>query len=174
VRDLADIILEQQTAGFPAFTGAHVAAFIPISATLLNEIVAQALPPGAPVSDLQIEPQAGNAVRVHLRIARAPLIPPLTVTLLIERQPQLPGSPVLVLRLASAGLSLLARAASHFFELLPNGLRLENDLLFVDIAGLLRQRGVVDWLQYVNELEITTAPGAILVSIRGSVAPHQS
>jgi hypothetical protein len=62
------------------------------------------------------------------------------VTLLIERQPQLPESPLLVLRLASSGLTVLARAASRFFDALPPGLRMENDLMLVDIAELLRQR----------------------------------
>jgi hypothetical protein len=169
MRELAEILLRQQTAGFPGIAGAHLAAFIPVSASLLNEVLAQALPSSAPVSDVHIEPQAGNALRVHLRIARAPIIPPLTVTLLIERQPQLPDSPVLVLRLASSGLTVLARAANRFLEALPPGFRMENDLILVDIAELLRQRGALMWLQYVRELEITTAPGAVLLSVRASV-----
>jgi hypothetical protein len=169
MRDLADILLHQEAAGFPGIAGAHVAAFIPVSASLLNEVLARALPSSAPVSDVHIEPQAGNALRVHLRIARAPIIPPLTITLLIERQPQLPDSPVLVLRLASSGLTVLARAANRFLEALPPGVRMENDLILVDIAELLRQRGALIWLQYVRELEITTAPGAVLLSVRASV-----
>jgi hypothetical protein len=107
VREFIDILLQQQAAGFPGFTGTHVAAFIPLSASLLNELIAVALPASGPVSEVQVDPQAGNAVRVRLRIARAPLIPPLTVTLLIERQPRFPGSPVLVLRLASSGLTFV-------------------------------------------------------------------
>src|SRR5687767_8749571 len=126
MRDLTDLLLHQQAAGFPDLTGAHVAAFIPVSAGLLNELLARALPPSAPVSDVQIEPQAGNSLRVHLRIARAPIIPPLTITLLIERQPQLPDSPVIVLRLASSGLTVLARAATRFLEALPPGVRMDH------------------------------------------------
>jgi hypothetical protein len=169
VRDLTDILRRQQADGFPGFTGAHLAAFVPISATVINEVIAQALPIDAAVSDVQIEPEAGNAVRVHLRIARAHLIPPLTVTLLIERQPQLPESPVLVLRLASSGLTVLARAANRFFDALPAGVRMQDDLVLVDIAELLRQRDASEWLQYLKALEITTAPGALLVSIKASV-----
>jgi hypothetical protein len=167
VRQFIDILLRQHAEGFPGFTGAHVAAFIPISASVLNELIARTLPSSAPLSDLQIEPEAGNTIRVHLRIT--PLIPPITVTLLIERQPELPDSPLLVLRLASSGLTVLARAASRFFDALPPGMRMENDLIVVDIAELLRQRGAGDWLQYIKALEITTAPGALLVSVRGSV-----
>jgi hypothetical protein len=168
VREFIDILLHQQAAGFPGFTGAHVAAFIPVSADLLNELIAQALPAGGHVSEVQVDPQAGNAVRVRVRIA-VPLIPPLTVTLLIERQPRFPDSPVLVLRLASSRLTVLARAASRFLEALPPGLRMEDDLVLIDIAELLRQRGAIAWLQHVQELEITTAPGAVLVSVRASV-----
>jgi hypothetical protein len=169
VHEFTSILLHQQAAGFPGLTGAHLAAFLPISAGLLDEFIARTLPESAPVTDVQIEPQAGNTIRVRLRIARAPVIPPLTVTLLIERQPQFPDSPILVLRLASSGLTVLARAANRFFEALPPGVRMENDLLLVDVAELLRQRGATDWLRYVQALEITTAPGALLVSVRASV-----
>ena len=171
MREFIEILLNQRAAGFPGFTGTHVAAFIPISASLLNELIAQALPPSAPVSEVQIDPQAGNVLRVRLRIA--PVIPPLTITLLIERQAQFPDSPVLMLRLASSGLTVLARAAFRLLEALPPGLRMENDLVLVDIAELLRRRGAIEWLQYVRELEITTAPGAVLVSIRASVKGPQ-
>jgi hypothetical protein len=169
VRDLRDIIRQQQTAGFPAFTGAHVAAFVPVSAAFLNRFVAESLPPGAPVCDIQVEPDSGNVVRISGRITRAPFIPRLTITLFIERQPQFPDSPVLVLRLASPALTMLAKAASHFLHVLPPGLRLDHDLLLVDIAELLRQRGAAEWLQYVDSVEISTAPGAVLLSIRAAV-----
>ena len=76
MREFIEILLKQRAAGFPGLTGTHVAAFIPISASLLNELIAQALPPSAPVSELQIDPQPGNVLRVRLRIARAPVIPP--------------------------------------------------------------------------------------------------
>ena len=95
--------------------------------------------------------------------------PRLTITLFIERQPQLPDSPVLVLRLASPALTMLAKAASHFLHVLPPGLRLDHDLLLVDIAELLRQRGAAQWLRYVQTMEVTTAPGTVLVSVRASV-----
>jgi hypothetical protein len=172
LRDFIDILRQQQADGFPGFTGAHLAAFVPIAAGVINELIAQTLPTSAPVSELQIEPEAGNAIRVHLRIARAPLIPPLTVTLLIERQPQLPESPVLVLRLASSGLTVLARAATRFFDALPPGVRMQDDLVLVDIAELLNQRGAGESLRYLKALEITTAPGAMLVSIRASILPR--
>ena len=174
MRDLANILLEQQANGFPGFTGAHVAAFIPLAASLLNDVIARALPAGAAVSDVQVEPQAGNAIRIRLRLARAPLIPPLSITLLIEQQPRFPDSPVLGLRLASSGLTMLARAASRFLEALPPGLRMDNDLVLVDIAELLRQRGGSEWLKYVQELEITTAPGAVLLSVRAAVIGAKS
>jgi hypothetical protein len=74
-----------------------------------------------------------------------------------------------VLRLASSGLAVLARAANRFFEALPPGIRMENDVLLIDLAELLRQRGADDWLRYIQAFEITTAPGALLLSVRASV-----
>jgi hypothetical protein len=169
VRDLGDILRQQQTAGFPAFSGTHVAAVIPVSAAFLNQLAAQALPSGAPVSDIDIDPQPDNALRIRFRIARAPVLPPLAITLRIERQPQFPDSPVLVLRLASSALTILATAASHFFQVLPPGLRFDHNLLLVDIGELLRLRGAAQWLQYVRSIEVTTAPGTVLLSVRASV-----
>jgi hypothetical protein len=172
VRDLAHIILEQQTAGFPAFTGSHLAAFIPVSATFLNRLAAESLPQDAPICDIHIEPDEGNVVRIRGRLTRLPFIPPLTITLSIERQPQFPDSPTLVLRLTSSALAMLAGVASRFLGALPNGLRLERELLFVDLAELLRQRGMAEWLQHVDSVEVTTAPGAVLLSIRAAVGPR--
>jgi hypothetical protein len=169
VLNLANLFQAQRAAGFPEFEGAHVAAFIPIAAALLNDVIAGALPADAPISAVQIEPQADNVIRVRLRISRMPIIPPLSVTLLIDRQPQLPHDPVLVLRLASSGLTMIARGAARFLDALPSGLSLEDDRVLVNIAELLRARGQGEWLRYLRGLEITTAPGVMLVSIRASV-----
>ena len=169
MRDLGDILRQQQTAGFPAFSGAHVAAVIPVSAAFLNQLAAWVLPSDTPVFDIDIDPQPDNALRIRFRIARAPVLPRLALTLLIERQPQLPDSPVLVLRLASSAVTILATAASRFFQVLPPGLRFDHDLLQVDLGELLRQRGAAQWLQYVRSIEVTTAPGTVLLSVRASV-----
>lgn len=162
--DFRELISSQQREGFPDFAGARVAAFIPISDRLLNEIIARELPENAPVSDVSIEAMTGNRIGLRARVARAPMLPAFTVTFTIVRQPVLPHDPVLVLRMGSGGLMSLAGAALRFLDALPPGITAEGDRLLVDVRRLLAERGL-DWaLRYVVDLEITTDANVVLVS----------
>ena len=87
----------------------------------------------------------------------------------IDRQPDLPSSPVLVLRLETSGLSALAGVALRFLNAFPPGVRMEADRIFVDIAKLLDARGLGRYLAYVNELRVNTVDGAVVLSIRGRI-----
>jgi hypothetical protein len=170
VADLQDLILAQQRAGFPDVVGARVAAFIPVSDRLLNEIIARELPAGAPVSDVSVEALPGNAIAVRARLARAPMLPAIKLTFTIVRQPQLPQDPVLVLRMGSSALMSLAGPALRFFDALPQGIRADGDLLLVNLRELLAARGA-DWLlPYLADLEITTGARALLVAFHVRVA----
>ena len=64
--------------------------------------------------------------------------------LVIVEQPDLPASPVLVMRWSlEGGLGWLAKAASPalaVFQLLPPGIRIDGDLLGIDVAELLRSK----------------------------------
>ncbi len=117
--------------------GAHVSGEIPLTDVLINRVIAQRLASSeSPVSAVVIEPSDNDCVVAHVRM-RARLVPPLTIDLRITHQPQLPDVPVLVLRWSLVGLGPLARLASPalgLFDLLPRGIRVEGDLIGIDLS----------------------------------------
>ena len=157
----------QQASGFEDLRGAEASVTLPVSERLLNEAIAESLPRSAAVREVHVSPQAGDRFAVRARIGSSSWMPAITLGLAIDRQPDLPSSPVLVLRLETSGLSALAGAAVRFLDALPPGVRMEQDRIIVDIAKLLEARGLAPLLAYVNELRVTTVDGAVVLFIRG-------
>ncbi|MCA1560067.1 MAG: hypothetical protein LC804_07310 [Acidobacteria bacterium] len=129
-------------------------------------MIAEALPPGGAVHEVQVQTQAGNRLTARVRLGRSPLLPAVTLRLSIEQQPELPASPVLVLRMASGGLMSLAGSALGFLDKVPKGIRLEGDRILVDIRDLLAQRGLTDFLQFAEGLQVTTGDGTLILGVR--------
>ena len=83
---LIEILTHLRSTAFRDVAGTRIVADVPVSARLINDIVAASLPPGAPVREVSINPEAGD--RFSVRIApRASLLPQLTLRLEIDRQP---------------------------------------------------------------------------------------
>jgi hypothetical protein len=158
------LLREQRAAQFADITGAHASLTLPVDDRLPTRLVASRLPASLPIKDLDLHAVAGNQIVVRLRLSRLSFLPPFTIRLAIERQPILPSSPVLILRIVSDGLSALAGTALRFLETLPVGLRLEDNLLHVDLAALLARYGAGEVLPYLTALELTTAESRIVVS----------
>ena len=149
--------------------GARASATIPVPERVLNEIVAASLPPSAPVQDVSVQVRAGNRLRVSARLTRAAFLPPISLTLEIERQPELPDGP-LVLRVGSMpGLVALAGAAFSVTSMLPPGLRLEDHRLFVDVRTVLERNGLGEALVYLERMAITTEEGRLIVDVSAGV-----
>jgi hypothetical protein len=163
------LVMRQQAAGFADVRGALATLVLPVSDRLLNEIVAENLPPAGHVREVQLHAQTGNRIGVRVKLGSPSFLPPLNVTLVIEAQPVLPASPVLVFRLEVGGLLALAGPALRFLDGLPPGIRLEGDRLYVDFAKLLAARGLDSWLAYIEQLNVTTAEGALIVSINAAL-----
>jgi hypothetical protein len=157
----------QQAAGFEDLRGAEASLVLPVSERLLNEAIASSLPPSAAVHELHVKPQAGDRFAVRARVGSLSWLPTINLGVAIDRQPDLPSSPVLVLKLETSGLSALAGVALRFLNALPPGIRMEADRIFVDIAKLLDARGLGRYLAYVNELRVNTVDGAVVIFIRG-------
>ena len=157
----------QQASGFEDLRGAEASLTLPVSERLLNEAIAESVPRSAAVRGLHIRPQAGDRFAVRARIGSSSWLPAINLGVAIDRQPDLPSSPVLVLRLETSGLSALAGAAVRFLNALPPGVRMEQDRIIVDIAKLLEARGLAPYLAYVNELRVNTVDGAVVLFIRG-------
>ena len=162
-----------EATGFAELDGATLAATVPIRERLLNEVIAEWLPAGH-VRELQVHPRAGNRVGVRVRVGTSALLPPVNLTVVIDRQPIFPASPVLVLRLEIGGLLSLAGSALRFLDALPAGIRVERDRVFVDLAKLLEAQGLERWLGHLEDLQINSAEGSLLVSVRAAVRTHES
>jgi hypothetical protein len=148
--------------------GSRGAVDVALSETLLNAAIADRLPPGGAVRNVRMRVAAGEAF-VTVRLERPRFLPPVTATVTIAQQPDLPASPSLVLRLGlPAGLGMLAGFGASLFATLPPGLRLDGDRLTVDLAHLLGAQDLGWVLRYARSLLVTFEPGR--VRIQGSAA----
>ena len=169
---LFDILSRQREAGFPGLSGSSIAATIRLSEPLLNELLVRVLPPGGPLRNVTLHPHDGNKLGVRVTLARPSFLPPMTVSLLIERQPRLPADPVLVLELTgAAGVLRLATPAITNLNLLPHGIRFDGGRLFVDVRRLLLEHGQADLLEHVTDLKVSSEEGALLVTMAAQPQP---
>lgn len=166
----ADLLREQQAARFADLSGADAWLRLPISDRLLTRLIAARIPPTVPISDVDLRAETGNQLTVRIKMAKPSFLPPFRMRLRIERQPELPASPLLVLRLKSEGLAALAGPAMTFFDVLPPWVRMNADQLVVDLAAMAEEYGAADVLSYLTHLEVSTAEGRVIVAARGSVS----
>jgi hypothetical protein len=159
-------ILEQVRASrFADLTGARVSASIPVSERLLNELVGSLMPPSGPLRDVTIHPQAGDRFSVRARLARVDFLPPINLTVAIERQPELPDTP-LVLRLGSfPGLVAMIGAAFPIASKLPPGIRMDKDRVLVDLKTLAEREGYADLLPLIEKIRLKTDEGRLIVEV---------
>jgi len=171
---LLRLFRRQAATGFEDLRGAETSVTLPVSDRLLNEIITEALPASAKVRDVEVRALAGNRFGVRAKIGAASFLPPVSLTVAIDRQPELPGSPVLVLRLELGGLLAVAGAALRFFGALPPGIRIENDRVYVDLAQLLEKQGLSGLLEHLEQLHVDTTQGATILSLRARIrAPEK-
>ena len=167
---LADLLQQLRNTRLQDLGGTRVSAVIPVSSRLINELAAASIPPGAAVREVDVTPLAGDAFSVRIQ-PRAALLPSLTVRIEIIAQPQMPASPVLVLRMATmGGLFAFAGGAFSLDRLLPPGVRLDGDRILLDLAALARQHGAADLLEHVKSLKVNTDRGRVVLSLDIEVA----
>lgn len=164
-----EILNHLQSTGFTDIAGTRIAADVPLSERLINEFVAASLPPTVPVREVSIRPEAGNRFSVRIT-PKAGLIPPLTLRLEIEQQPDMPHAPILALRMKTmGGLFGLATAALPIGSMLPPGVRLEGERILVDLRAIAAQKGFADFIRYVTALRVTSEDGRVLLHVNAGV-----
>jgi hypothetical protein len=167
---LLELFHQQRASGYADVAGAHASATIPLSDRLVTTFVQEQLPPAAPVRELDIRAHAGNRFSVRVRLSRPALLPPISLNLFIEEQPQLPDRPIVVLRMASGGgLFSLAGSAMRFLNVLPAGIDLDGDRIAVDLRALLEQRGLGEVMEFLQQLEVSTEEGRFVIALRGGL-----
>jgi hypothetical protein len=171
---LIDLLQRQQRDGFPDLTGTEVSATIPISERLVNEALAQLLPPNGKVREVRVTVEDGNQATAAIRLNAPSFLPPIPVTVAIEDQPLLPDRPTLGLRLMkSAGLA--AMAASFIPSLtsqLPPGIAFDGDRIRIDIRRVAVERNMAEWIDYLTDLRVNTRAGALVLELRVRIRPR--
>ena len=119
----------------------------------------------AHLREVDIQPRAGDSFDVLVTVSW-PFVPAIKVSFAIERQPQFPASPVLVLRWSLLGA--VGAFASRFIaspDRLPAGVRLDGDRLLVDIARLAEGTSAAPWLPYLRSLELHTVDDRFVLDL---------
>ena len=168
--DLVSLLAQQQASGFADLTGAQVTATVPVKERLINQVIAANLPPDGALRHAELQAHPGERLTLRVALARPSFLPPFSVNLQIERQAQLPDSPVIVLRIVGAGgLMAMAGSMAGLAGGLPPGMRLDGDRIHVDLRAMLRARGAATFLDLVEELYVTTGEGTVMLALRARV-----
>ena len=162
---LEEIAAGQLAAGLPGLAGSAARMALRLSDQLVNQMIAAALPRAGAVRTVSLHARTGNAIEVTIVLAKPAFLPPLHAQLAIERQPVLPADTVLALRLTGGAGSVMKLAGPWLGGALPPGVRLEHDIVLVDIRALLAARGQASHLRYARELRVTTEESAFLVEV---------
>lgn len=149
--------------------GTTLDAHVSIAEGLVNRAIAEKLPAGGAVKDVLVQSAAGHA-RATIRLARPSFLPPIPITLAIDRQPELPDSPMLALRIGMLpGIAMLVGTGLSFMKVLPPGLRLDGERLFVDMRQIARDQGFEWALPYLAAMQVEFQPGRIVLNVRVTV-----
>jgi hypothetical protein len=154
--------------GFSDITGADASITLPLSKRLVNDLIAAATGPSAPVRDLDVTPLDDDRLLVRGRVGTSALLPTLKLHLAIDQQPVFPESPVLVVRREGTGIMSLAGLILRMISL-PRWLQSEEDRLRIDLAVLAAQYQLDRYLKYIDELRVNAVAGTVVVSLRGRV-----
>jgi hypothetical protein len=159
--NLSEIVRQRTGVELRELAGSTLAGEIPLSDALVNRMLAERLAHHAQVAAVRVQAQQNDTVAVQV-VPRARLMPALNITARIERQPEFPQHPMLLLRwsMPAAGpLALFAAPVLAFFKAMPQGIRMDGDRIAVDVRELLHSRGLDDILALIRKLEIHTKPG---------------
>jgi hypothetical protein len=164
---LASLLDRLQTTRFADLSGSEAYTVIRVGERLLNESAAAFVATSTVVRDLKVHPRASNQIDVQVKLAKPAFLPAFNVTLHIDRQPQLPDQPELVLRLSGAGgLLRLAGPAIESSGALPPGISLAGDRVLVDVRRVLQSRGRGDLLEYIEQLQVLSEDGRLVLAVQ--------
>lgn len=160
------LLLEQQRAGFQDVAGASASVVLPISDRLLTQLVSERVP-AQWVSDIEVHATDGDQFVVRGRFSRISFLPSVRVRVLIHQQPQLPASPMFVLRLVPEGIAAIGTPFLSLVARLPSGISLAGDLVTIDLPALLRGSAAASALDYLTRLRVRTDTGRTVIELEG-------
>jgi hypothetical protein len=160
----SELLAHLQATAFRDLAGSRLSTRIPVSRALLNMVIAHALQGrGGPVKAVDVQPHDGDRLDATVTVTY-PFVPALTVGVTVERQPQFPESPILVLHWSLLGG--LGAIASRFIQglgHLPPGIRLEGQFVVLDIPVLAAGSPLAAALPYIRNLQVHTVEDRIVL-----------
>lgn len=168
---LEAVLAQQMASGLPGLSGSEATTAIRLSDQLLNQIIAAALPAGGAVRTLTLHACAGNVIETTITLAKPAFLPALHPRFSIEGQPSLPANPVLTLRVTGGAATLIRLAGPYIASSLPPGVRLNGDLVQVDVRVLMESQGQAMLFGYVRDVRVTTEESIVVIAATCVVAP---
>ena len=151
--------------------GTSLVGEIPIRETLVNRVIARRLADHPHIASIHVTLLDADEAIVRVE-PRTRLLPSIPVELRIERQPDLPRDASLWLRWSlpsSAPLTMIARVIAGYIKTMPPGIRIDRDVIVVDLQTLLRERGLDEALGLLHRVAFHTRPGALLVQLQAGL-----
>lgn len=168
--DFLKLFADQERQGFLDLAGSEGQAVIRVSERILNAIITEQIKGSASIRELHVSPHAGNRLGLRVVMAKPSFLPPITLGALIDKQPSLPDDPVLGLTLSGiGGLLRFAGPAAGFFKVLPPGVRMEGERVFVDLRAALAPHGLTTILDYVKDVAVGSEEGRLVVAFAAGV-----
>lgn len=151
-------------------TGTDLQLSIPLSRTLLNEILA-ARPADVPVNELLLDPEAGNLVNLHLEV-KAPVLGSVRRRITFKPGPAVsfPDQPWLHLEI-TAGFKMFDRPViklmqGQIADRLPRGIELTSDHLRLHIPALLTSAGYQQLVPLIKSLRLRSEANRLVIEAR--------
>ena len=152
--------------------GSWFASEIPVSEAFINRQIGERIERHPHIASVLVTLREGDEAVIRVE-PRSRLVPAVPVNVRIEQQPSLPEDPVLLLRwsLPSAGpLALIAGKVASYIKGLPDGVRIDGDLIVIDLRTLLRARGLEEVLGVARRVAFHTRPGALVVEVEAGIS----
>ena len=172
-RGLLALFADQERHGFPDFAGSNGQGSIEVSERLLNTIITEQVRGSTAIRELHVSPLAGNRFTVRLSLAKPSFLPPISLEVVVDKQPSLPDDPVLGLTLSGlGGLLRFAGPLAAFMKKLPPGVRMEGSASSSTSAPLLAPHGLTTILNYVKDVAVGTQEGRLIIVFAVGVPPY--
>ena len=147
--------------------GTRASGELLIPTAVVNRLIAARLAQAqTPIAAVHVEPRQDNVIEVDVTPS-ARLVPRVRVQAMIERQPEFPDSPRLVLRWRIPAAGMIARLAAPTIanlKSLPPGVSIDADFAVIDLREILASQGQAELIPYVRALRIETRADGFLVT----------
>ena len=152
-----------------SFAGTDLRITIPLTRALLNQVLA-ARPGGTPISELHLDPEAGNKFRVHLA-ANAPILGRVArrITLVPGPPVSFPEQPWLQFAITD-GLKFLDKPLINLVQglvesRLPRGVDINSSLIRIHVPALLTHLGYRQFVPLLHRVHLTSQSNRLLLDI---------